>query len=102
MDGVRHEEQAGTRTILDVLNAEQELLNARVSLVSAKKNLIDASYLLISAMGLMTPDNLDLDIDRYRKNAAPVAEKTVQSAESENKQPAEAEKEKASVQEEQV
>ena len=102
LDGVRHEEQAGTRTILDVLNAEQELLNARVSLVSAKKNLIDASYLLISAMGLMTPDNLDLDIDRYRKNAAPVAEKTVQSAESENKQPAEAEKEKASVQEEQV
>lgn len=102
LDGVRHEEQAGTRTILDVLNAEQELLNARVSLVSAKKNLIDASYLLISAMGLMTPDNLDLDIDRYRKNAAPVAEKTVQSAESENKQPAEAEKETASVQEEQV
>lgn len=102
LDGVRHEEQAGTRTILDVLNAEQELLNARVSLVSAKKNLIDASYLLISAMGLMTPDNLDLDIDRYRKNATPVAEKTVQSAESENKQPAEAEKEKASVQEEQV
>lgn len=102
LDGVRHEEQAGTRTILDVLNAEQELLNARVSLVSAKKNLIDASYLLISAMGLMTPDNLDLDIDRYRKNAAPVAEKTVQSAESENKQPAAAEKESASVQEEQV
>lgn len=102
LDGVRHEEQAGTRTILDVLNAEQELLNARVSLVSAKKNLIDASYLLISAMGLMTPDNLDLDIDRYRKNAAPVAKKTVQSAESENKQPAEAEKETASVQEEQV
>lgn len=102
LDGVRHEEQAGTRTILDVLNAEQELLNARVSLVSAKKNLIDASYLLISAMGLMTPDNLDLDIDRYRKNAAPVAEKTVQSAESENKQPAEAEKETPSVQEEQV
>lgn len=102
LDGVRHEEQAGTRTILDVLNAEQELLNARVSLVSAKKNLIDASYLLISAMGLMTPDNLDLDIDRYRKKAAPVAEKTVQSAESENKQPAAAEKETASVQEEQV
>lgn len=102
LDGVRHEEQAGTRTILDVLNAEQELLNARVSLVSAKKNLIDASYLLISAMGLMTPDNLDLDIDRYRKNAAPVAEKTVQSAESENKQPVADKTETAPVQEEQV
>ena len=69
LDGVRHEEQAGTRTVLDVLNAEQELLDARVSVISAKKNLIDASYMLISAMGLMTPDNLDLDIDRYRKKS---------------------------------
>ena len=69
LDGVRHEEQAGTRTVLDVLNAEQELLNARVSVISAKKNLIDASYMLISSMGLMTPENLDLDIDRYRKKS---------------------------------
>lgn len=69
LDGVRHEEQAGTRTVLDVLNAEQELLDARVSVISAKKNLIDASYMLISAMGLMTPDNLDLDIDRYRRKS---------------------------------
>lgn len=69
LDGVRHEEQAGTRTVLDVLNAEQELLDARVSVISAKKNLIDASYMLISAMGLMTPDNLDLDIDRYKKKS---------------------------------
>lgn len=83
LDGVRHEEQAGTRTILDVLNAEQELLNARVSLVSAKKNLIDASYMLISAMGMMTPKNLDLDIEKYRKNAkrTPV-EQPVQPEES--------------------
>ena len=102
LDGVRHEEQAGTRTILDVLNAEQELLNARVSLVSAKKNLIDASYLLISAMGLMTPDNLDLDIDRYRKNAAPVAEKPVQSAATADKQPVEGEAETVPAAEEQV
>lgn len=89
LDGVRHEEQAGTRTILDVLNAEQELLNARVSLVSAKKNLIDASYMLISAMGLMTPDNLDLDVDRYRKNASAKTAESAQNAEAENGQPAE-------------
>ena len=65
LEGVRYEEQAGERTILDVLNAEQELLDARVSVVTAKKNLIDASYQLISSMGMMTPSDLGLDIARY-------------------------------------
>ncbi len=69
LEGVRYEEQAGTRTILDVLNAEQELLDARVSVVTAKKNLIDASYQLIASMGLMTPSGLGLDIARYRKTS---------------------------------
>ena len=67
LEGVRYEEQAGERTILDILNAEQELLNARVSVVTAKKNLIDASYRLIAAMGMMTPSGLGLDVARYRK-----------------------------------
>ncbi len=69
LEGVRYEEQAGTRTILDVLNAEQDLLDARVSVVTAKKNLIDASYQLIASMGLMTPSGLGLDIARYRKQS---------------------------------
>ena len=94
LEGVRYEEQAGTRTILDVLNAEQELLDARVSVVTAKKNLIDASYQLISSMGLMTPSGLGLDIARYRgKNPVETAEQapvgqnqTEPSGESESKE----------------
>lgn len=92
LEGVRYEEQAGTRTILDVLNAEQELLDARVSVVTAKKNLIDASYQLIASMGLMTPSGLGLDIARYRKNPAGTTEQAQagqqaeQSGESENKE----------------
>ena len=70
LEGVRYEEQAGERTILDILNAEQELLNARVSVVTAKKNLIDAAYRLIASIGQMTPAGLGLDIARYRKTEA--------------------------------
>ena len=33
LNGVREEEKVGQRTLLDVLNAEQELLNAEVNLV---------------------------------------------------------------------
>jgi outer membrane protein len=35
LDGARKELRVGTRTLLDVLNAEQELLDARVSRVNA-------------------------------------------------------------------
>lgn len=67
LEGVKYEEQAGERTILDVLNAEQELLDARVSVVTAKKNQVVASYQLIAAMGMMTPSGLGLDVARYQK-----------------------------------
>ena len=42
--GVREEERVGQRTLLDVLNAEQELLNSEVNLVTTKRNLVVASY----------------------------------------------------------
>lgn len=86
LEGVRYEEQAGTRTILDVLNAEQELLDARVSVVTAKKNLIDASYQLIASMGLMTPSGLGLDIARYRKKPAAAQSESAQTQQTQPRQ----------------
>lgn len=82
LEGVRYEEQAGERTILDVLNAEQELLDARVSVVTAKKNLIDAAYQLISSMGMMNPSGLGLDVARYRKQETPETKSTDQTKEN--------------------
>src|SRR3546814_7891734 len=38
LEGVRAENTVGTRTILDILNAEQEYLNAQVMLVSARRS----------------------------------------------------------------
>lgn len=90
LEGVRYEEQAGTRTILDVLNAEQELLDARVSVVTAKKNLVAASYQLIASVGMMTPSGLGLDVARYRKGTA--AEEMPQQEEAVRKENAEEEK----------
>lgn len=51
LEGVREEEKVGQRTLLDVLNAEQEYLNAQVQLVTTKRNLVVASYSLLSAIG---------------------------------------------------
>jgi len=51
LEGVRAENTVGNRTILDILNAEQELLNARVQLVTARRNAYVAGFSLLAAMG---------------------------------------------------
>ena len=51
LTGVREEEKVGQRTILDVLNAEQELLNSEVNLVTTKRNLVVASYNVLAQVG---------------------------------------------------
>ena len=61
LEGTRAENTAGTRTILDVLNAEQELLNSQVALVSARRDEYVAGFALLNAMGQAEMDDLGLD-----------------------------------------
>lgn len=61
LEGVRAENSAGTRTILDILNAEQEALNARVQLVVAERNAYVAAFTLLAAMGHAEARDLNLD-----------------------------------------
>jgi outer membrane protein len=61
LEGARAERSVGTRTVLDVLNAEQELLNAQVSLVSAKRDAYVAGFQLLNAMGQAEAQDLGLD-----------------------------------------
>ena len=57
-DGVYKEAELGTRTILDSLDADQELLDAESALVTAQRNDVVARFTLASTVGLMTPDGL--------------------------------------------
>jgi outer membrane protein len=63
--GVKLEQQVGARTILDVLNAEQELLNSQVSLVTSKRDAAVAAYQLLSAIGTLTAKGLALSVRSY-------------------------------------
>jgi len=65
LDGVRREAAVGSRTILDVLNAEQELLDSRVNLVGAQRDQIVAIYGVKSASGALTARTLDLPVEYY-------------------------------------
>ena len=64
-EGVQQEAQVGSRTVLDVLDAEQELLDARVNLVSARRDLIVSGYALLSAVGRLTAQELSLNVNVY-------------------------------------
>lgn len=65
LEGVRQETDVGSRTVLDVLNAEQELLDARVSLVRARRDELVATYRLRRAVGTLTAKDLGLSVDLY-------------------------------------
>ncbi|GGN40812.1 membrane protein [Novosphingobium indicum] len=63
LEGVRAENSVGNRTILDILNAEQESLNAQVQLVTARRNAYVAGFNLLAAMGRAEARDLSLDSD---------------------------------------
>ncbi len=65
LDGVQREAIVGSRTTLDVLNAEQELLNARTSLVNALAQVVTGSYALAGSVGRLTAQDLGLNVEFY-------------------------------------
>ena len=61
LEGVRAENTVGNRTILNILDAEQELLRAAVQLVTARRNAYVAGFNLLAAMGKAEAQDLGLD-----------------------------------------
>jgi len=61
LDGVQKELRVGSRTTLDLLDAERELLAAQVSLVSALRDRAVTAFSLLAACGILelhnVPDN---------------------------------------------
>ena len=67
-EGVREEATLGSRTTLDVLNAEQELLDAKAGLISAVTDEYLAAYRVLSEMGKLTVNTLNLPVQQYDPN----------------------------------
>jgi len=107
LEGTRAEQTVGTRNVLDVLNAEQELLNSQVTLVTARRDAYVAGFQLLNTMGQTQAEDLGLDggplydpLGNYRRVAGdwsdwasdprrvPVSTRTVTPAEEPEKLPA--------------
>ncbi|CAA7617302.1 Outer membrane protein [Candidatus Terasakiella magnetica] len=63
--GVREESKVGSRTVLDVLNAEQELFDARVNLTKAKRDVLVAAFQVKSSLGQLNARGLNLPVEVY-------------------------------------
>jgi outer membrane protein len=61
LEGVRAENGVGNRTIIELLNAEQELINAKVILATARRNAYVAGFTLLAAIGSAEARDLDLE-----------------------------------------
>jgi outer membrane protein len=69
LEGVQREAIVGSRTTLDVLNAEQALLQSRTTLVQALASFVTASYNVAAAVGRLTARDLNLNVPLYDETA---------------------------------
>jgi outer membrane protein len=65
LTGVQQEYQAGTRTTLDVLDAQRELVLAQVLQVDAERSRVIAGYQLLASIGRLTAADLRLSVPIY-------------------------------------
>ncbi len=69
LEGTQREAIVGSRTTLDVLNAEQVLLQSRSTLVQNLASLVTSSYTLAAAIGRLTARDLNLNVPLYDETA---------------------------------
>jgi TolC family type I secretion outer membrane protein len=60
-EGVGEEARLGERSVLDVLDADQELQNAEAALVRAARNEAVAAYALAASLGMLRPEKMGMD-----------------------------------------
>ncbi|HEV2562470.1 MAG TPA: TolC family outer membrane protein [Rhizomicrobium sp.] len=65
VESATQEQQAGERSVIDVLNAQQELVSAQVALAASRHDNVVAAYRLMSAMGQLTARTLGLHVQTY-------------------------------------
>ncbi|MGI1663406.1 TolC family outer membrane protein [Palleronia sp. KMU-117] len=65
LEGAREEQALGARTTLDVLIFEQDLLNAQTDRVTATADRFTAYFQVLTSIGLLTVQNLGLNVPIY-------------------------------------
>jgi outer membrane protein len=65
LEGVKHEYDVGSKTIIDVLEAETQMNSYKINSITTKKNYILAAYKLKASMGELTAKAMNLPVKRF-------------------------------------
>ena len=65
VNGVTQEQRAGERSVLEILNAQQELLDSEIDLINVRHDSAVIAYQLLAAAGELTAMSLALDVKLY-------------------------------------
>lgn len=69
VEGTRQEVLVGSKILLDVLNAQNNLLNAQQALVQVEQTLYLSAYKIIVLMGMLTAKSMQLQVEQYDSTA---------------------------------
>jgi len=69
VDGVTQEQRGGERSVLEILNAQEELLVAQVAVEASRHDSVLAAYRLLAATGRMNAHSLGLPVQLYDPRA---------------------------------
>ncbi|MBK8176503.1 MAG: TolC family outer membrane protein [Rhodospirillales bacterium] len=68
-DGIGREGGLGLRTMTDVLLSRQQVLEAQVESLGAQRDALVGAYQLLAAVGRLTANDLNLDVQKYDPTA---------------------------------
>lgn len=68
-EGVREEAKLGERTVLDTLEAEQDVIDSETNLIQAKRDRIVVAYRLAASLGMLRPEYLGITEVAFHPNA---------------------------------
>lgn len=69
VEGTTQEMSAGTKIMLDVLNAQAQLLQAKLDLINATQNYYTYLYQILSLQGKLTAKGLELPVEVFNPEA---------------------------------
>ena len=65
LEGLKQELFLGERTLLDILDAEQELIESEFNLVKSLEEYFNSHFKLLFYMGQLNSKDLDLPVDHF-------------------------------------
>ena len=68
LEGIKKEAEVGARTILNILDAEQDVLEEKVDLVRLKKDIFYNSFSILAQTGKLNAKDLNLKVNLYDNN----------------------------------